>query len=529
MRRPTQELLRIGLWLAIAGCGDDAADAVGGGRPDAASGPADAASERDAAHAEQIPPEILAHARDWPLPNFDYDNTRATFAAAIDSTSIGGLREAWRLSFERSAPYGFVTANPIVAGDRVYIQDMVSRVYVLDRESGELAWRSEEFGATVGPNGVALGWGKVFAGLADTGIIAFDAADGSEQWRFEPALVQSEGIDIQPVAFGGMLFVSTVPASLRGVYLAGSRGLLYALDQRDGSVRWSFDTVDSSDLWGDPERNSGGGAWYPPLIDPERGLSYWGTGNPGPWPSPIDSPNGIDRPGPNLYTDSVVALDLESGGLAWYHQEHPHDLFDWDFQNAPMRVRPSTDSGGKDLVIGSGKTGTVVALDAESGSLIWRAKVGRHENDDLDALPEGVPLTIYPGALGGVLTATAYADGVVYVPIVDMSTTYTGPSQLALEGTTSTGALAALSVIDGSLLWSVELPDPCYGAATVVNDLVLTSTAEGLVVALARDDGEEVWRYQAPGGINAPLAVAGDLLLVPVGVAEAGLLIALRL
>ena len=84
-------------------------------------------------------------------------------------------------------------------------------------------------------------------------------------------------------------------------------------------------------------------------------------------------------------------------------------------------------------------------------------------------------------------------------------------------------------MIDGSALWSVELPDPCYGAATVVNDLVLTSTETGLVVALARDSGEELWRYQAPGGINAPLAVAGDLLLVPVGVGNAGMLIALRL
>ena len=224
----------------------------------------------------------------------------------------------------------------------------------------------------------------------------------------------------------------------------------------------------------------------------------------------------------------MVALDSRSGELAWYYQERPHDLFDWDFQNAPMRVRPSADSGGQDLVIGSGKTGTVVALDAASGSVLWRAEVGRHENDDLDALPEGVPVTIFPGALGGVLTATAYAEGVVYVPSSDLGTTYTGSSGLALEGD-PIGTLTALSVVDGHELWSAELPAPCYGAATVVNDLVLTSSSDGVVFAFARDTGDEVWRYTAPAGINAPLTVAGDLLLVPAGVGDEGSLIALGL
>jgi outer membrane protein assembly factor BamB len=379
----------------------------------------------------------------------------------------------------------------------------------------------------VGPNGVALGWGRLFANLGDLGIIAYDQHEGRELWRWKPPLVNSEGVDVQPIVYGASVFVATVPASLRGAYLGGSRGILYALDVRDGRPRWKFDTIDSADSWGDAVQNGGGGAWYPPLIDSERKRTYWGTGNPLPWPGTPEQPSGASRPGPNLYTSSLLALDMSSGALAWYHQERAHDMFDWDFQNTPLRVRAARHGSFGEMVIGSGKTGTVVALDADSGTLLWRTAVGRHENDQLDELPSDAAVTIYPGALGGVLTPLAYAEGVVFVPVIDLGTDYSGSSFLPDLGG-GRGALVALDVRDGTQLWSAPLPAPCYGAATVVNDLVLTSDANGRVYAFARDSGAEVWHYDAPTGINAPLAVAGDLLLVPAGVTE-GELIALRL
>jgi outer membrane protein assembly factor BamB len=475
-----------------------------------------------------IPSDVAAHAHDWPLPNGDYDNTRASAASAIDSSNVDELREAWRLPLgTKSGPFGYVTANPLIAGDSVYVQDMQSTVYCVDRETGVKRWTHEDDATTVGPNGTALGWGRLYAGIGDTGIVALAANSGEELWRFEPPLVKSEGVDIQPIVFGGSVFVATVPASLRGLYSGGSRGLLFALDAVDGSEQWRFDTVASDDLWGDPIANAGGGAWYPPLIDPERGMTYWGTGNPAPFPGVKDAPNGTSRPGDNLYTSSLVALSLTGGSLAWYHQERAHDLFDWDFQNSPMRVRADAERGLPDLVIGSGKTGTVVAVAADSGKLVWRSEVGEHQNDKLDALPLDAWTTVLPGALGGVLTATAYADGVVYVPIVDMPTDYSG-SDFLPDLANARGAISALDARDGRLLWNTELPAPAYGSVLVVNDLLLTSDGNGRVYALAREDGRILWHYDAPGGINAPLAVAGDLLLIPVGV-SASLLIALRL
>jgi outer membrane protein assembly factor BamB len=330
------------------------------------------------------------------------------------------------------------------------------------------------------------------------------------------------------VVYDGRVLLSTVPASLRGGYLGGSRGELLSLDARDGAMRWSFDTVDSDDLWGDPEHNSGGGAWYPPSLDRARGVSYWGTGNPGPLGGTPPFGNGESRPGDNAYTSGVLAIGLERGELRWFHQEQKHDLFDWDFQNPPIVVR-GADLGGdaRDRVIGSGKTGTVVALDAESGAVLFRTEVGEHDNDDLTEIPAG-GARIAPGVLGGVLTPAAYEDGVVYVPVVDYPTQFT-PEQWTLEEAPATGQVVAHYARDGEVRWTARLPAAAFGAASVVNDLVLVPDADGVVHALCRDDGTSVFRYETHGGINAPLSEAGDLVLVPVGVADEPALIALGL
>lgn len=473
-----------------------------------------------------VPPEVAAHAADWPLPNFDYDNTRRS-NTNLDSRNIARLQEAWRFTLPSSSTaFGYFSANPLILGEAVYLQDMQSNVYVLERRSGRQRWSRCFDEPTFGPNGVALGWGKLFATVGDSRIVALDLQGGQDLWELSPELGRSEGMDIQPVVYAKQLYAATVPVSTsRGVYEGGAHGLLLAVDTETGAQRWSFDTIDSEDAWGDPDANGGGGAWYPPLIDARSGITYWGTGNPVPWPGTVDQPNGASRPGPNLYTSSLVAVGSADGALRWYHQDQPHDIFDWDFQITPVLVR-SPDSSGADLVIGAGKTGAVAALDAQTGQLVWRTKVGRHDNDELTEFP-AQSLTIYPGVLGGVMSAMAYADGVLYVPSVDLGMSYDG-SLLVPEIAGGSGVLSALDVRDGSVLWAAKTQGACYGAATLANDMVLTSDETGRVYAFARDSGDELWHYDAPGGINAPLVVAGDDLIVAVGM-DMGLIIALSL
>ena len=109
---------------------------------------------------------------------------------------------------------------------------------------------------------------------------------------------------------------------------------------------------------------------------------YFGTGNPAPFPGQSGEPWGASRPGANLYTDSIVKLDAKTGQLQWYHQATPHDLYDWDFQDPPIL----TEIGGREVAIGAGKSGLVIAVDAETGKQIWKTPVGEHNGHDNDGL-----------------------------------------------------------------------------------------------------------------------------------------------
>lgn len=168
---------------------------------------------------------------------------------------------------------GVLTATPIIAGDTVYVQDMLSNVYAVDRETGALRW-SHRFGAgTPGPNGLALGYGRIF-GSTDSVAFALDARTGRLVWQRRLVSRAETFVDIAPVAANGLVYTSTVG------YTPGSRGALYALDAHTGAVRWRFDTILGQ--WRFPAEAGGGGAWYPAAVD-DDGRVYFGTANPTPW------------------------------------------------------------------------------------------------------------------------------------------------------------------------------------------------------------------------------------------------------
>lgn len=518
--------------LSVASCGGDEASDVSATstRPESTASsttPGDGTGRDTPVTGDAIPPEVGDNADDWPLPGRDYRNSRNA-ESAIDSRNVDSLEVAWEAPLPGSGVFGNLATTPLIVGDTVYVEDLTSSVHAIDRETGEVRWSVQDDAYVIGPNGVALGWGRVYAVDGTDGVVALDAATGDEVWRRTITTTGTEGIDIQPTVFGGLVLVSTVPISIEGQYAGGDRGVLHALDAETGDDVWTFDTVDSEDLWGNPDVNSGGGAWYPPSIDAERGAVYWGVANPAPFPGTEEFPNGTSRPGPNLYTDSVVALDVQTGEMRWYRQAVEHDLFDRDLVHT-MIVSAGAGDGAHDVVVGTGKLGRVIGHDPETGEALWDTPVGVHRNDDLDAL-EG-PTEILPGTYGGVLTPPASADGVVYVPTVNAPTEL-GPSQTSLIGAalgTMNGQLVAVDASNGEIVWDTEIPGDPLGAATVVNDLVLTATFQGHLYALDRETGEIVMDRDLGGGINGWLAAAGDTLIVPVGMAEPPHLLALRL
>ena len=324
------------------------------------------------------------------------------------------------------------------------------------------------------------------------------------------------------------MLAATVPVSLAGQYQGGDRGVLWALDAQTGKRAWTFDTVASPDLWGDPEINSGGGAWYPPAVDIERGLVYWGIANPAPFPGTPEHPNGSSRPGRNLYTDSVVALHLRTGKLAWYHQAVPHDLFDRDV--AHTTISTGTAAQPRELVVATGKLGRVFALEPDTGKLVSDTPVGQHRNDELTELTG--PTSVLPGLFGGVLTPPSVADGVMYTAVVNAPSEHEPGKENAFGGAqlgVMPGAVVAVNVATGNVLWDTPITGDPLGATLVLGDLVLTGTFQGQIVALDRATGAVVRTFAAPGGINGWPAATRDTIVWPIGLATPPALVAFRL
>lgn len=467
------------------------------------------------------PPQVrAAGAEQWPLPGHDYDNTRDAGSSPITAATISKVVTAWSVPMK-----GALTTAPIIVGDRIYVEDNSGSVVSIDPVTGHVMWRTAALGFSIGPNGVAIGWGKVFAATSD-GVAALDADTGRILWNRRLTAPTSGGVDMQPTVVDGLVLIATVPVSLGGIYKGGDRGWLYALHAATGKTAWSFDTVDSKTIWGKPTVNSGGGAWYPPSIDQAANLAYWGTANPAPFPGTAEFPNGTSRPGFNLYTDSTVALNLRTGKLEWYHQATSHDILDRDFVHTMIVSIPHS---SRQVIIGTGKSGLVVGLNPSSGRLLWRTLVGMHHNGEVRSLSG--PTVVLPGTYGGVLTPPASADGTVYVATLNAPDTLY-PNQTAYFGGklgTFPGDVVAINGRTGKVIWDTKVPGDPTGAATVVNNLVLTATYQGSLVALNRITGHIVWVHALPGSVNGWLSIAGDLVVVPIGGTSPPEVLALRL
>jgi outer membrane protein assembly factor BamB len=446
-------------------------------------------------------------AASWAAPNGDAANHRRA-TGSIDAASVDHLSVAWRLPL--AAGYA---ATPIVVDGVVYTQDLQSNVYAIGLADGRLRWRHDYQQTDIGPNGVNVVGGRVF-GATQTSAFALDAESGRQLWSTLLAHHPGDAIDMAPGYSDGLLYVSTAVAG------GGAVGTLWALDADTGEARWSWKQV-PEDLWGDPGVNSGGGLWHPPAFD-DDGALYVSIANPLPFPGVRGRPWGTSRPGPNRWTNSLAKLDAATGRLRWARQVLPHDLYDWDLQLPPILDRVD----GRLVVLTGGKMGVVYAFDADSGRLIWKRPVGLHNGHDDDNLlalrgryhPRG-PQKVLPGWWGGVETQMASDGAVVYAPVNDLPTVFTsGEALTPPNAADGTGRMVAIDIASGRVRWDRRLPRTPYGAATISNDLVFTTTYDGTVWALARDSGEVVWRTRLAFGTNAPLVVAGDILIAAASV-----------
>lgn len=492
---------------------------------------------------DAIPPEVSNNTNQWPMANHNYSNTRTAGQSTITSENVNGLGVAWAFPIPGGAQFGAAASAPLIADNIVYFQDLSSNVFALNLEDGSLNWQKLYDNDVIGPNGPAIGYGRVYISSGVDTFAALDMESGEEVWS-----VDTQGRPtgaIQPYVYDNKVYITTQAGvggegetSYRG-YAGGTSGFIYALDVETGETLWEFQTV-TDGFWGNEEVNSGGGVWFSPAIDTNTGTTFWGTGNPAPFPGTVDYPNASSRPEPNLYANSVIALNPD-GELDWYKYLNPNDLFDLDLQSSPILTSALVNNVEEDILIASGKVGVIYGLTRDDGQLLWQREVGIHMNDNLDEIPIGEVVRVYPGTLGGVETPMAYVDGVVYAPVLNLWSEHEATSYGATTGTEAlsnvntqeygqgTSEIVALNAATGDIYWSTEFGVDNYAGVTVVNDLVFTATYDGMIYALDRFTGDVVWRYESPVGINAWPAVAGDTIIWPAGAGQNPVLIALRL
>jgi glucose dehydrogenase len=454
-------------------------------------------------------------------PNNDLSNTRSV-GGPITSANVKQLKSAWTVALTAKSQYGAYASVPVITHGVVYSQDLESNVQAIDRSTGDVLWKKDYHSPDQGPNGIVVGGGRVFGATA-TSAFALDQKTGKEIWSQKLIRNNEEGIDMSPGYHHGLVYVSTVPGNNTKFYNEGTKGILWALNAKTGKRVWSFDTAPTK-TWSakNTKINLGGGLWHAPAFDAQGGM-YFGVGNPGPWPGTEEDPWGASRPGPNLYTNSLVKLDAKTGKLKWYYQLTPHDLYDWDLQDPPIL----TTVKGKPAVIEAGKGGIVIAVDRKTGKLLWKRPVGQHNGHDQDGvtamkkqyskLHQGVE--VYPGVLGGVIAPMASDGKQVYVPIVNNPATFNATQ--GQPGQSNAGEVVALDVDTGKVAWDQVFPTPAYGAVTVANDVVFTTTFDGQLMGLSAKTGDTLWSATLPANSNTGVAVDGDMVFAGAGLATA--------
>jgi outer membrane protein assembly factor BamB len=451
-------------------------------------------------------------------PNGNTSNTRYV-GGPIDSATVTKLETAWTLPLTAKSEYGSYSSSPIISNGVIFSQDLDSNVQAISVKTGKALWTKSYESPDQGPNGLVVAEGRVYGATA-TAAFALDEKTGKQVWSVTLTRNEHEGIDMAPGYHDGIVYVATVPGNNSQFYGGEGVGILWALDGKTGSKLWHFNTAPDN-LWSteNVSINSGGGLWYTPAFD-NQGFMYIGTANPAPFPGTSQFPWGSSRPGPDLYTDSIVKLNATTGKMQWYYQQTPHDLYDWDLQDPPILVSV----GGRQEVIAAGKSGVVLALDSLSGKLLWKRSVGIHNGHDQDhiyALKHEysklhMPETVYPGLLGGVIAPMATNGSTVFVPVVNHPVTISTQTENQENGPT-TGELVAIDAATGAVRWNHKFPSAAFGAATAVNDLVFATTFSGALYAFDASSGDIAWQSQLPAGTNTGVAIDGDTLIAPAG------------
>jgi len=480
---------------------------------------------------------------DWLTYHGSYRSWHYSPLDQINTENVKRLRVAWIHHPGRSTRG--LQSFPLVADGVLYYSGSYSRVWALDAATGQMLWSffpklNEDLVATQTHSpynrGLALGHGHVYVGTVDGRLIALDMKTGKPVW--DTKLVNSEKLT---VGFTG------APLVVKDKVIIGAqggewpwRGPIFGVDGRTGRKVWEFFTVagteEAKKTWGgDSWQTGGGGGWMPGTYDAETNTVWWGTGNPAPlydWAGPEWETKG-PRPGTNLYTSSVIALDPDTGQLKFYHQELPHDA--WDFDSAVGEF-VMIERDGRKLVVHPNKGGFVFVYDRRDASIVNVWRLVKHINfvRDIDPrsgaligrrdMAEGEHRNLCPAIAGGISwNSGAYSPktGLYYKVgqewCMDLKIVKTTPilepqAQLNIgadfklthpEGGVAHGHVSARDPVTGEKKWEIYFPEPPLASLLVTGGhLLFVPDPRGWLRAYDARTGQELWAHNNGLGHN---------------------------
>jgi alcohol dehydrogenase (cytochrome c) len=495
--------------------------------------------------------EMLKNARsdggkNWLMYGRDYSNQRWSPLTQVNATTVRNLRVSWMYQTGISRLGSFET-TPVVVNGIMYLTTPYNTAMAVDARTGKEIWRYEhKLGTTIfccGPNnrGVAVSGNLVYMLTLDARLVALDAQTGKVKFDVEIADPEAGYSETQaPIIVGDKLLVGISGAEY------GIRGFVRAYNKETGDVAWTTYTIpekgwegtfaektwegdyslnrnitqEKADLatHGDAWQRGGGSVWMNSAVDAESNTMFVASGNPSP-----DLDGGV-RPGDNLYTDCLIALDINTGAIKWFYQEVPHDVWDLDATSPPVVVKLKN---GRKAVAEAGKTAWVYVLDAQTGKLIRKSEpFDRLEN--MFAQPTAEGTRMLPGANGGSEWSPisvnpnlgyAYVAGleqpmhyITHSAPLEKGKLWLGSAFKAVPGEAQYGTFTAIDLNTGKVAWQNKVDQPMMGGSlATAGNLVFTGEGNGRFDAFDAKTGKLLWHFVGGAGCNsAPMTYMLD-------------------
>jgi alcohol dehydrogenase (cytochrome c) len=452
--------------------------------------------------AQGVDEQMLLHppADSWPGYHGDYSGRRHSALAQITPQNVKKLALAWAFQTDQTAE---IKSSPLLVAGILYFT-VPDNIWAVDARSGHQIWRFRHptsKGDHIGQRGVAMYKGYLFFLTPDAHLFSLNSKDGSVRWDVTVADV-SKGYwtTMAPLVVANHVLVG-VSGDLDNI-----SGYIRSLDPETGATQWQWNSTPPA---GTPHQTTGGMMWMPGTYDPDLNLTYWGTGN----PTPVL--NGSTRPGDNLYTCTIVALNPETGKLVWSFQASPHDTHDWDAIQIPMLVDGDFHGEPKKMLMQASRNGYFFVLDRTNGKNLLTAPFGPVNwslgvdkdgrpipNPAKEPAPDGRLIAPDEGGITNYRSPSFDTKNGLFIvnahPSYGIYFTKPGDGTYGWAGADydiwGKAVIEAIDYQSGKIRWSHELgPDSGAGVLTTDSGLTFTGDGHGNFLALDSSDGKTLW------------------------------------